>query len=154
MSGEILLHRWDSNPCPCRQHGHCCKRSKPLRYLDCRDYLRPHCTKQQVLIMVDQSVSNTAMHYQILYSHLSLSTQWSGLVISTDSCMQQVLLTFTGKKVKTLPAACYLKLSAERVDMQTTSPMYPRKLVKLISTLPSPSVNLTHHCYYHRNIKV
>ena len=38
--GETLLHAknctghwWDSNPGPCRQHGHCCKRAKPLRHL-------------------------------------------------------------------------------------------------------------------------
>ena len=26
--------RWDSNPGPCRQHGHRCKHAKPLRHLD------------------------------------------------------------------------------------------------------------------------
>ena len=41
LSRETLLqaknfsgHRWGSNSGPCRQHGYCCKRSKPLHHLD------------------------------------------------------------------------------------------------------------------------
>ena len=39
LSGETLLQvknstgrRWNSPPGPCRQHGHCCKRAKPLNH--------------------------------------------------------------------------------------------------------------------------
>ena len=43
-SGETLLqeknfsgYRWNSNPGPCRQYGHCRKHARPLRHLDLVD---------------------------------------------------------------------------------------------------------------------
>ena len=43
LSGKTWLQtknstgrRWDSNPGSCSQHGHCCKRTKPLHHLDTR----------------------------------------------------------------------------------------------------------------------
>ena len=53
LSGETLLHaknstghRRDSNPGPCRQHNHCCKRAKPLRHLD--PFFILHCFPNQI----------------------------------------------------------------------------------------------------------
>ncbi|CAH1773157.1 unnamed protein product [Owenia fusiformis] len=50
-----------------------------------------------------------------------------------------------------LPA---LVLQAERLDLQTTSAMYARKLVRMVSKISTPSGNLLHHCHKHIYLKV
>ena len=78
LSGEILLQaknstgrRWDSNPGPYRQHGHCCKRAKPLRHLD-------------MMLVVDQTKStkrdkqrSIANKKKVLLNKNYWSYQWS-----------------------------------------------------------------------------
>ncbi|KAK6186959.1 hypothetical protein SNE40_006214 [Patella caerulea] len=56
-------------------------------------------------------------------------------------------------KVKScpLPAIC---VSATRFDFKVTIPMYPWKLVRMISNLTNPSSNLLHHCHTHTLIQI
>jgi vacuolar protein sorting-associated protein 13B len=51
----------------------------------------------------------------------------------------------------TLP--CVL-LQADRVDIQVTSSMYPKHLVKIVSALACPPASLLHHCHSHSYFKV
>ena len=64
------------------------------------------------------------------------------------------LALLAGKKLKAKAAVCWMKLNAERFDMQITRPMYPRKLIRLVSRLPQPSGNLVYHCQFHQSMKV
>ncbi|XP_035828543.1 vacuolar protein sorting-associated protein 13B [Aplysia californica] len=50
-----------------------------------------------------------------------------------------------------LPA---LLLSSSRFDLQVTRPMYPGRLVKLVTAIAGPSSNLLHHCHSHTQIKL
>ncbi|KAK3772280.1 hypothetical protein RRG08_039097 [Elysia crispata] len=50
-----------------------------------------------------------------------------------------------------LPA---LTLTASRFDLQVTRPMYPGRLVKLVTSIAGPSSNLLHHCHSHTQIKL
>lgn len=45
-------------------------------------------------------------------------------------------------------------LRCERLDLQLTSAMYPRALVKAVSKIPAPSGTLLHHCHSHMYVKV
>ncbi|KAL3889914.1 hypothetical protein ACJMK2_002232 [Sinanodonta woodiana] len=47
-----------------------------------------------------------------------------------------------------------LQLSATRFDLQVTSAMYPRKVVRLVSMIAGPSPSLLHHCYLHKQMKL
>ncbi|KAJ8322321.1 hypothetical protein KUTeg_000792 [Tegillarca granosa] len=53
--------------------------------------------------------------------------------------------------VSSLPC---IHISAARFDLQVTKPMYPRKLVRMISMIAGPSSNLLHHCHTHTQVKV
>ncbi|XP_048244061.1 vacuolar protein sorting-associated protein 13B-like isoform X2 [Haliotis rufescens] len=46
------------------------------------------------------------------------------------------------------------RMSASRFDLEITSPMYPRRLVRLVSNIAGPSSNLLYHCHSHTKIKV
>ncbi|GFO46200.1 vacuolar protein sorting-associated protein 13b [Plakobranchus ocellatus] len=50
-----------------------------------------------------------------------------------------------------LPA---LVLTASRFDLQITRPMYPGRLVKMVTSIAGPSSNLLHHCHSHTQIKL
>ncbi|KAK7463278.1 hypothetical protein BaRGS_00038145, partial [Batillaria attramentaria] len=50
-----------------------------------------------------------------------------------------------------IPNIC---LSAARFDLQLLKPMYPGRLVRLVSNIVGPSSNLLHHCHSHTQIKV
>lgn len=45
-------------------------------------------------------------------------------------------------------------VNAERFDLQNSSPMYPRKLVGIVSVIAGASNNLLHYCYSHTQMKV
>ena len=50
-----------------------------------------------------------------------------------------------------LPA---LLLQADRLDYQNTVAMYPRHLVRSVTSMTSQSHNLLHHSHSHTNVKV
>ena len=81
LGGETLLQeknsagrRWESNPGPCIQYGHCCKRAKPLRHLAVSYFsllsspLRIHNTRQKYL--VEHPVGNFFVFFLLLITHL------------------------------------------------------------------------------------
>uniref|UniRef100_A0A2C9K5E4 Chorein N-terminal domain-containing protein n=1 Tax=Biomphalaria glabrata TaxID=6526 RepID=A0A2C9K5E4_BIOGL len=45
-------------------------------------------------------------------------------------------------------------LSTSRFDLQITKPMYPGRLVKLVTAIAGPSSNLLHHCHSHLQVKL
>ena len=47
-----------------------------------------------------------------------------------------------------------VQLSSERFDLQIMTPMYPRKLVRLVSKIAGPPSSLLHHCYSHTQMKL
>jgi hypothetical protein len=47
-----------------------------------------------------------------------------------------------------------VQVMSQRFDLQITSPMYPRRLVQLVSKIAGPSSNLLHHCHSHTQMKV
>lgn len=47
-----------------------------------------------------------------------------------------------------------LEVYADCVDLQTSMPLYPNRLVKIIESLPNPSKFLLHHCFNSTSAKV
>ncbi|KAH9494658.1 Vacuolar protein sorting-associated protein 13B [Bulinus truncatus] len=45
-------------------------------------------------------------------------------------------------------------LSTTRLDLQITKPMYPGRLVKLVTAIAGPSSNILHHCHSHLQVKL
>ena len=68
---------------------------------------------------------------------------------------------FTSLSLQTTPTAeglgegtAELCVSAQRFDLQLLSPMYPGRLIKLVSNIAGPSSNLLYHCHSHTQLKV
>ena len=73
------------------------------------------------------------------------------------SCLLNSLLCYCmlqGGSSSTLYPLFGIQLSSQRFDLQVTSPMYPRKLIRLVSKIAGAPSSLLHHCHSHTQIKV
>ena len=64
------------------------------------------------------------------------------------------VLLLQAKTGHTLHPLFGIQLGTQRFDLQTTTPMYPRRLVQLVSKIAGPPSNLLHYCYSHTQMKV
>ncbi|GFR59584.1 vacuolar protein sorting-associated protein 13B [Elysia marginata] len=75
----------------------------------------------------------------------------SGKAASQQKQQSTSSSSLTPSPSSSLPA---LTLTASRFDLQVTRPMYPGRLVKMVTSIAGPSSNLLHHCHSHTQIKL
>ncbi len=119
------------------------------------DENRPVPTKEQVAAL-EEAIPSRSTHITLLDLNIIILAadhppcQSTGFPMETTTGLGVIPAMYTPKSGP-LPALC---LQSERIDIQSTVPMYGRKLVRAVSRLPQASGNLMHHCYAHMYLKV
>ncbi|XP_038051923.1 vacuolar protein sorting-associated protein 13B-like [Patiria miniata] len=115
------------------------------------DENRPSATPEQVTTLEDwvpsRSTHLTLLNLQILFPSAQHPYYSSSKSPST---------TKQGMSFQETPSVPTLCLQTDRIDFQSTEPMYARRLIQPVSKLPinSRSSKLMYHCYSHKYYKI
>ncbi|XP_033123358.1 vacuolar protein sorting-associated protein 13B-like [Anneissia japonica] len=118
------------------------------------DVSRPVPTSDQIEQLED-FVPSRSTHFTVLGLNLTVSAAEHSQYDEKQSTLYPEKLDLKdddfASKTVLLPA---LAVQVDRLDVQSTLPMYSRKLIKAISKVQRPSDNLLHGCYSHNYYKL
>ena len=114
------------------------------------DENRPVPTGEQVAA-IEEAIPSRSTHFTLLDLNIIVLAADHPQCLSSGFPMESTQQPIMHHSKGPLPALC---LQSERIDIQSTVPMYGRKLVRAVSRLPHASGNLMHHCYAHMYLKV
>ncbi|WAR00328.1 VP13B-like protein [Mya arenaria] len=118
------------------------------------DSSRPHPTEDQ-LASLEENIPVRTTHLAILQptvSFLAAEHPYCDVAKKTYRSHQQK--PRPGQQPPVLSPLFGIQCGSSRFDLQTTSPMWPRHLVKLVSKIAGPPANLVHHCHSHTQLKL
>ncbi|XP_071944934.1 intermembrane lipid transfer protein VPS13B-like [Antedon mediterranea] len=114
------------------------------------DESRPTPTSDQIEQLED-FVSSRSTHITILGLNLTVNAAEHPRYDEKQPAKMDLKDGDFGNKASLLPA---LAVQIDRIDIQSTLPMYTRKLIKAVSKVQRPSDNLLHCCYSHNYYKL
>ncbi|XP_059174786.1 intermembrane lipid transfer protein VPS13B-like [Physella acuta] len=117
---------------------------------------RPKPTEEQVKSL-EEFIPTTLLHMMFIKPTVTLlqtEHPYCDVTKKNYRCRQKKRDTKTPEESHQPPPIAAVVLSASRFDLQITRPMYPGRLVKLVTAIAGPSSNLLHHSHSHMQIKL
>ncbi|KAL4227239.1 Vacuolar protein sorting-associated protein 13B [Mactra antiquata] len=117
------------------------------------DESRPHPTEEQ-LKSLDEFIPTRTYHLTFLQPIISVLSAEHPYCDIAKKKYHSPQAKGKASQPPTLHPLFGMQITSQRFDLQTTSPMYPRKTVQMISKIIGPSSNLMHHCHSHTQTKI